>query len=42
VKLEKAELDEIGKNLKGVKDKALHQTLKRILIKDKKLKKVLN
>ncbi len=42
VKLEKIELDEIGGNLKGVKDKALHQTLKRILIKDKKLKKVLN
>lgn len=42
VKLEKIELDEIGRNLKGVKDKALHQILKRILIKDKKLKKVLN
>jgi len=42
VKLEKAELDEIGRNLKGVKDKALYQILKRVLIKDKKLKKVLN
>ncbi len=42
VKLEKIELDEIGRNLKGVKDKALYQILKRILIKDKKLKKVLN
>ena len=42
VKLEKAELDEIGKNLKGVKDKALYQTLKRVLVKDKKFKKALN
>lgn len=42
VKLEKAELDEIGRNLKGVKDKALHQILERVLIKDKKLKKALN
>ena len=42
VKLEKVELDEIGRNLKGVKDKALHQALERILIKDKKLKKALS
>ncbi len=42
VKLEKAELDEIGKHLIGVKDKALHRILTRVLIKDKKLKKVLN
>lgn len=42
VKLERAELDEIEERLKGVKDKALHQILGRVLIKDKKLKKTLN
>jgi hypothetical protein len=42
VKLERAELDEIERSLKGVKDKALHQILGRVLIKDKKLKKTLN
>lgn len=42
VKLEKAELDKIERNLKGVKDKAIHQILRRVLIKDKKLKKVLD
>lgn len=42
VKLERAELDEIERSLKGVKDKALRQILGRVLIKDKKLKKILN
>jgi len=42
VKLEKAELDRIRKSLKSVKDKALHQVLRRVLIKDKKLKKTLS
>jgi len=42
VKLEKAELDRIRKSLKGVKDKTLHQVLRRVLIKDKKLKKTLS
>ena len=42
VKLEKAELDEIGRDLRGVKDKAFYQSLKRVLVKDKKLKKALN
>lgn len=42
VKLERAELDQIERSLKGVKDKALRQILGRVLIKDKKLKKTLN
>jgi len=41
-KLEKAELDKIRANLKGVKDKAFYQILRRVLIKDKRLKKTLN
>ncbi len=42
VKLEKTELDEIERNLRGIKDKTLCQIIERILIKDKKLKKTLN
>jgi len=38
-KLEKAELDKIGRSLKEVKDKSLYHTLRRVLIKDKKFKK---
>ena len=41
LKLEKSELDRIKKDLRGVKDRALHQVLRRILIKDKNLKKTL-
>ncbi len=41
LKLEKPELDRIKKDLRGVKDRALHQVLRRILIKDKNLKKTL-
>ncbi len=42
MKLEKAELDEIRRSLKDVKDKAFHQALKRVLVKDKKFKKALS
>ena len=42
VKLKEAELEGIRKNLQGVKNKALYRILRRVLIKDKKLKKALS
>lgn len=39
LKLEKSELDRIKKDLRGVKDKAFYQVLRRILIKDRSFKK---
>jgi len=40
VKLREEELEEIKNKLKKIKDKPLHQILNRILVKDKKLKKI--